>query len=354
MEGDALMLPLPRFRYESPRRLADALATLGAARGQAADHGDVSARRGPVLPVAGGTDLIPNLKHDLFAPEVLVDLTRLEEERLRGVRDERDGLHVGALTPLSQAAGDALLGAYYPALARGYSLVASPQIRNMGTVGGNLCLDTRCTYYNQTAFWRQSLGYCLKREGTRCHVVPGGTRCVAASSSDGATLLTALGAEAHVESADGDRWVPVESFFVGEGRRNLQVAAHELVTEVRLPRPTAGLTMAYEKLRPRNAIDFPMLSVAVALEREPSGACRQLRVVVAALGAKPRLVAGLGTLAGKTIDEGHMAQIAEAAYKQCHPLTNIAFDTEWRHDMVPVYVRRALTAALSANGRAHA
>ncbi|HKA24238.1 MAG TPA: FAD binding domain-containing protein [Candidatus Eisenbacteria bacterium] len=346
------MLPLPRFRFETPRHLSDALATLASGnRGTAADHGDVAARRGPVLPMAGGTDLLPNLKHDLFAPEAIVDLTRLGEARLRGVRDEKDGLHLGALTPLSEAAGDALLGAYYPALARGYSLVASPQIRNMGTVGGNLCLDTRCTYYNQTAFWRESLGYCLKREGTRCHVVPGGTRCVAASSSDGATLLTALGAEAHIESADGDRWVAVEKFFVGEGRRNLHLEAHELVTEVRLPRPAAGLTMGYEKLRPRNAIDFPILSVAVALERDPSGACKSLRLVVAALGSKPRLVAGLDGVIGKPLDEEAMKRIGEAAYKQCHPLTNITVDPDWRHEMVPVYVRRALRAATSSHGK---
>jgi 4-hydroxybenzoyl-CoA reductase subunit beta len=343
------MLPLPRFRIETPRRLGDALATLATGnRDRASDHGDVNARRGPVLPMAGGTDLLPNLKHDLFAPEAIVDLTRLEEPRLRGVRDEKDGVHVGALTPLSEAAGDALLGAYYPALARGYSLIASPQIRNMGTVGGNLCLDTRCTYYNQTAFWRESLGYCLKREGTRCHVVPGGTRCVAASSSDGATLLTALAAEAHIESDDGDRWVPVEKFFVGEGRRNLHLEAHELVTEVRLPRPASGLTMAYEKLRPRNAIDFPVLSVAVALERDPSGATRSLRLVVAALGSKPRVVAGLDGFMGQALDEEAMAKIGETAFKQCHPLTNITVDPDWRHEMVRVYVRRALAAALGA------
>jgi 4-hydroxybenzoyl-CoA reductase subunit beta len=346
------MLPLPRFRFESPRRLGDALSLLASGnRGTASDHGDVAARRGPVLPMAGGTDLLPNLKHDLFAPEAIVDLTRLAEPRLRGVRDEKDGLHVGALTPLSEAAGDVMLGAYYPALARGYSLVASPQIRNMGTVGGNLCLDTRCTYYNQTRFWRESLGYCLKREGTLCHVVPGGTRCVAASSSDGATLLTALGAEAHIESADGDRWVAVEKFFVGEGRRNLHLEAHELVTEVRLPRPAAGLTMAYEKLRPRNSIDFPVLSVAVALERDPAGVCRSLRLVVAALGSKPRFVAGLDGVIGKLLDEEAMERIASVAHRQCHPLTNIAVDPDWRHEMVPVYVRRALRAAASANSK---
>lgn len=350
------MLPLPRVAYAAPRALDEALSLLE--RGRSAGtpaSGDVAARRGPILPIAGGTDLLPNLKHGLFAPELLVDLSRIENPRLRGVRDERDGVHIGALTRLSEAAHDALLAAYYPALARGYALVASPQIRNMGTVGGNLCLDTRCTYYNQTEFWRQSLGYCLKREGTVCHVVPGGTRCVAASSSDGATLLIALGAEAHVENRDGDRWLPVEQLFVSEGRRNLVLDRHELVTEVRLRHPAAGERAAYEKLRPRAAIDFPALSVAAAGRFEPDGRCATLRVVVAALGAKPRVVAGLDAIvSGRSLDAEIAGRVAEAARKQCHPLTNITIDVPWRHEMVGVFVRRALASlamAPSGNGR---
>ncbi len=341
------MLTLPRLAWTAPANLDDALSLLAENAHRAAADGDVAARRGPVLPVAGGTDVVPNLKHRLLDVDLLISLSRLSEPFLRGVRIEGNELRIGALTSLADAAADPLLVAHQPTLARAYGLVASPQLRNMGTVGGNLCLDTRCTYYNQTPFWRQSLGFCLKREGTVCHVVPGGTRCVAASSSDGVTMLVALGAEARVVRRGGERWTPVEDLFLGEGRRNLKLGADELVAEVRLPRPRAGQTAAYQKLRPRAAIDFPILSVAVVLARGLDGALEALRVVVAALGAKPRVVAGLDAIVlGRLPDADLVERVAEAAGRQCHPLTNIAIDTEWRKAMVPVFVRRALAQAL--------
>jgi 4-hydroxybenzoyl-CoA reductase subunit beta len=342
------MLPLPRLRWEAPGQLDGALDLLERGnRGRVSDHGDVAARRGPVLPVAGGTDLVPNLKHRLLAPEVLVSLSKLSDKHLRGVSDEKDGVRIGALTTLSEAAEDPLLEAYYPALTKGYRLVASPQIRNMGTVGGNLCLDTRCTYYNQTAFWRTALGFCLKREGTQCHVVLGGTRCVAASSSDGATLLTALGAEVRLQSVGGDRWLKAEDLFIGEGRRNLAIDANELVTELRIPRPVPGLRTAYQKLRLREAIDFPAMSVAVALKLDEQMKCEGARIVVSSLGAKPRVLAGLERLVeGVELDDDRIEAIGQHAYRQCRPLTNILLDTEWRHEMVTVFVRRALLEAL--------
>ena len=265
------MLTLPRLEWVAPAALGDLLSLLGANAHRASAEGDVAARRGPVLPVAGGTDVVPNLKHRLLDVELLVSLSRLSGPEWRGSRLEGEFLRLGALTSLSQAAADPLLRRHYPALATAYGLIASPQIRNMGTVGGNLCLDTRCTYYNQTPFWRQALGYCLKREGTVCHVVPGGTRCVAASSSDGVTMLIALGAEARVARTGEERWTPVEDLFLGEGRRQLKLGADELVVEVRLPRPRPGQTAAYQKLRPRAAIDFPVLSVAVVAARNASG-----------------------------------------------------------------------------------
>jgi 4-hydroxybenzoyl-CoA reductase subunit beta len=252
------------------------------------------------------------------------------------------------LTTLTEASRDALLSSLYPALSYGYLQVASPQIRNMGTVGGNLCIDTRCTYYNHTKFWRQSLGHCLKREGTQCHVILGGTRCVAASSSDGATLLIALEARARVQRSGGDRWIPVEKLFVGEGRRNLVLEPGEVVTEIKIPRPDGGVRTAYRKLRPRDAIDFPALSVAVNLSLDEKGMCRKIRIVVSALGAKPRVVAGLDRIVvGRAIDADVLDRISAHAHRQCHPLTNIPLNVEWRHEMVPVYVRRALEAALS-------
>ena len=185
---------------------------------------------------------------------------------MRGVARRDDGsLAVGALTSLSSLAADPLLGATYPALADAVGRIAGPQLRNMGTIGGNLCLDTRCTYYNQSEGWRIALGYCLKRTGTVCHVVPGGTRCVAAVSSDSAPMITALGGSLVLRSAArGERTVALESFFLGEGRKNTVVEPDELLVEVRLPAPVQGAFGGYQKLRPRAAIDFPMLSVAVA------------------------------------------------------------------------------------------
>jgi len=344
------MLPLPRLRHLAPRQLREALSLLEqGSRGRTAPDGDGAERRGPVLPIAGGTDLVPNLKHRLHDVELLVDLTRLEDPHLRGVREHDGRLHLGALTSLAAAAADPLLRARHPALAGVYRQIGSPQLRNMGTVGGNLCLDTRCSYVNQTAFWRAALGHCLKRKGTACHVVPGGTRCVAACSSDGATLLTALGAEARVEGLGGDRWIPVESLLQSEGRRHLAIDPGELVTELRLPAATAGQVAGYEKLRLRAAIDFPMLSVAAVAELEPTGACRSLRVVVSALGARPRVVTGLESLvAGRPLDDAAQDRVAAQAHRQCHPLPNLAADPAWRRAMVPVLVRRALRRAVGS------
>jgi 4-hydroxybenzoyl-CoA reductase subunit beta len=346
------MLPIPRLRYLAPRRLVEALGLLEqGSRGRTVADGDGAARRGPVVPIAGGTDLVPNLKHRLLDVELLVDLTRLEEDHLRGVREVAGRIHLGALTSLAAAAADPLLRARHPALAGTYRQIGSPQLRNMGTVGGNLCLDTRCSYVNQTAFWRAALGHCLKRKGTTCHVVPGGTRCVAACSSDGAALLTALGAEARVERGGGDRWVAVEALLLHEGLRHLALAPGELITELRLPAAPPGRRAAYQKLRARQAIDFPQLSVAAVADLEPSGACRSLRVVVSALGARPRLVAGLGALVeGRPLDDAALERVAAEAHRQCHPLANISADPAWRREMVPVLVRRALRRALGEPG----
>lgn len=328
------MLPLPRFDVVTPRSLDEALAALAA-----------PGRTARIL--AGGTDLVPNLKHGLLDVDTLVLLARVPG--LSGVTRGDDGaLHVGALTTLARLAADPLVRAAHPALALAVGQIAGPQLRNMGTVGGNLCLDTRCTYYNQTEHWRQALGYCLKRTGTRCHVVPGGTRCVAAVSSDAAPMLTALGASLVVKSAArGERVVSMDAFFVGEGRKNNVVEPDEILVRALVPAPVPGAFGGYQKLRARAAIDFPILSVSVTGAREPDGALRTARVVVGALGSKPREVNGLdAVVAGKPPTPELLAAIGDAAHRQCRPLTNIPVDPEWRHAMVPVLVRRAFAQAL--------
>ena len=328
------MLTLPVFRWLRPTSVDEVLRLL-------ADH------PGECLLVAGGTDAVPNLKHRLHEPRVVVSLAGVEE--LRFARSDAAGLHLGALLTLSDLAAHPDARRDFPALADAASRVASPQIRNMGTLGGNLCLDTRCTYYNQTYFWREALGFCLKKDGLKCHVVPAGKRCVAAHSSDVAPVLIALGAEVEIAGPDGRRVVSVENFFVGDGIHNNVLAPGELVTRVLVPAAARGARQAYGKLRPRGAIDFPMLSVAVA-GRTEAGRVAALRIVVSALGARPRTLGGLDPLAlGKAADETLFESVAAAAYKQCKPLTNVPYDDEWRHEMVPVFVKRALRDAFAGS-----
>jgi len=327
------MLTLPRFDWVAPASVDDVLREL-------AGH------PGECLLVAGGTDAVPNLKHRLHEPRRIVSLARVRA--LRGVRADGQGLELGALTTLSELSREPLLRPDFAAVARAASLVASPQIRNMGTLGGNLCLDTRCTYYNQTYFWREALGFCLKKDGVRCHVVPQGKRCVAAHSSDVSPTLIAYGAEVEIAGPAGARRVPCDEFFVGDGIHNNILKGDELVTRVFLPDSARGQRAAYGKLRPRAAIDFPMLSVAV-VARGDARRIESLRIVVSALGAKPRLLGGLDALVkGHAADESTFAAVASAAAKQCRPLINVPYDDEWRHAMVPVMVTRTLREAFGA------
>src|SRR5687768_7333879 len=193
--------------------------------------------------IAGGTDLMPNMKHRLFTPRQLIGLKRLPE--LHGIVVSDGELRIGAAETLTAIAHHPLVREHAPSLAKAAGLVAGPQLRNMGTLGGNLCLDTRCTYYNQTYFWREALGFCLKKDGEHCHVVPQGKRCVAAHSSDVAPVLIALGAEVEIASRKGRRVIPVESFFVGDGIHNNVLSPGELVTEVRVPARARALACGY-------------------------------------------------------------------------------------------------------------
>jgi len=323
------MLRLPEYRYHRPARLEDALALL-------AEHGDAA------MPIAGGTDLLPNMKHRLFTPAHLVALRQLPE--LRGIEVADGELRIGAAESLTAVSRHPLVLEHAPSLARAAALVAGPQLRNMGTIGGNLCLDTRCTYYNQTRFWRQALGFCLKKDGSVCHVTKVGKKCVAAHSADTPPVLMTLGAVADLASADGERSVPVEEFFVADGVRNTVRRPGELVTRIRVPLREPPLRASYQKLRQRNSIDYPLLTVAAAAEMEEGDdVVRSLRVVVSALGSRPRVLTGLERIVeGQRLTPDVVEAVAQRAFQQCHPLANIIVDAEWRRAMVPVYVRRAL------------
>jgi 4-hydroxybenzoyl-CoA reductase subunit beta len=323
------MLPLPEFDWAEARSIEEAVELLSGPPGEA-------------MILAGGTDIVPNLKHGLFSPKRLVSLRRVEA--LRDSRETDGGSYFfGAGITLAELITHPVARTRYPALARAASLVAGPQLRHMGTLGGNLCLDTRCVYYNQTHFWRNALGYCLKKDGDECFVVPGGSRCVAAHSADTPGPLIAYGAEVSLVSVRGERRMPVADFFRADGIRNTVREPDELVTGVTLPAPQTGLHAAYEKLRTREAIDFPALSVAVSAVIGKKKRLVSLTLVVSGLGARPRVVRRADELvADLTLDDELVEKVGRLAYDQCRPLTSINVDPDWRRDVLPVYVRRAL------------
>ncbi|HYW10673.1 MAG TPA: FAD binding domain-containing protein [Longimicrobium sp.] len=333
------MLRLHEYAYHRPSTLDEAAAFLR-------EHEDA-------MPIAGGTDLMPNMKHRLFTPRHLVALKGVRE--LHGIwmadaesRPVATGspaatqLVIGACTTLSEVARSPLVRTTMPSLAQAAGQVAGPQIRNQGTIGGNLCLDTRCTYYNQSYFWREALGFCLKLGGDVCHVTRTGKKCVAAHSADTVPALITLGAQVDVVSADGTRTLGVDPFFIADGTWNTVRRRDELVARVRIPLPGENVRMGYTKVRQRNSIDYPLLSIAAAAEVDGDDVVQRISLVVSALGSRPRVVAGLDKLAvGQRLADAAEG-VAQQAFRQCHPLENLIVDPDWRRAMVPVYVRRTL------------
>jgi 4-hydroxybenzoyl-CoA reductase subunit beta len=322
------VLRLHEYAYHRPATVGEAARLLAAHPGKA-------------RLIAGGTDLMPNMKHGLFTPGHVIALKQIPE--LHGI-EERDGeLVIGAAETLSAVAAHPLVRRHFRALAQAAGSVAGPQLRNMGTIGGNLCLDTRCTYYNQTHFWRSALGFCLKKDGDTCHVTKVGKKCVAAHSADTAPVLMTLDAVADLVSADGARTVPVADFFIADGIENTVRGWNEIVVRVRIPLAGARMRTAFAKLRQRQSIDFPLLNLAVAAHLAEGDVVSDMRMVVSALGSRPRVIAGLDKVAiGKPLTAETIEAVAQRAFQQCHPLTNIIVDPDWRRAMVPVQVRRLL------------
>jgi 4-hydroxybenzoyl-CoA reductase subunit beta len=322
------MLRLHPYEYHRPETVEGALALL-------AEHA------GDAMPIAGGTDLVPNMKHRLFTPGHLVSLRRIPE--MYGVGEEEGGVRIGSAETIDSIARHPLVRRRYPSLARACSLISGPQLRRVGTIGGNICLDTRCTYYNQTFFWRKALGFCLKKDGDVCHVVRGGTRCVAAHSADSPPVLMTVGAQLEIAGMETRRTIEVERFFTSDGVWNRRLGPDELVISVFLPAPKPGTRYAFEKLRIRESIDFPLLNLAVAAGLDEVGRVTDLAMVASGMGAYPRRVGQVQELAaGERLTPALIDQVAREAFRQCHPLDNIIVDGEWRRAMAPVLVRRAL------------
>ena len=300
------------------------------------------ARPGSVY-VAGGTDLLPNIKHRIIKAQHVIGLATALPQGWEEVADEASpsgrALRIGAGTRLSRLARCEAL----PALATAAGLVAGPQIRNMGTLGGNVLLDTRCLFYNQTEFWRKSLGYCLKAEGDWCHVVGGPKTCVATQSSDTVPVLLAQDASVRLLGPDGERWLRLRELYRFDGKDHLKIAPGEVLTHVRVPLPGPAARSSYHKVRTRGSIDFPQLSVAIFGDFE-GAVPRSLEIVIGAVNPAPKPVRGLEAFLGRALDGAAIAEIAEVVHKQTRPQGSVAGDTSWRRHMASVTVRRGLEA----------
>jgi len=322
------MLRLPPFTYLAPTTLQEAVQMLE-------DHGPEA------MIVAGGTDLYPNMKRRQFEPKVLVGIRGLPE--LRGIRQDQAGnLVIGASMTLTEVTHHHVVQQRYRGLAMAAGQVSTPQLRNMGTIGGNLCVDTRCNYYNQTYHWRKAIGFCMKRDGDICLVAPGSPRCWAVSSSDTAPIMIALRAQVRLVGPQGERVIPVQQLYRDDGIRYLTKEPHEILTEIILP-PTDGLKTTYWKLRRRGSFDFPILGVAVALRQAEDGTVTDARIVLGAVHSYPvEAEEAERLLIGQKPTPEVIEAVAQAAFKPAKPLDNADLTHYWRKRMTRVYVTRAL------------
>lgn len=325
-------MSLPPFRLLRPRTVDEALAYL-------------SAYSNDIRIVAGGTDLIPSLRQRLFEPKYVLDIRHIAE--LRGIREGNSEIEIGALTTLSAMERSDFLRHHYPVLTEAAATVASPVLRNMGTIGGNICLDTRCLWYNQSLTWRQSCGFCIKKDGDLCHVAPGGKKCWAAFSGDTPPALLCLNAEIEIIGATGRRRLPLRDFYTGIGDTYRKLEPNELLTRVFLPRTSADFRGVYRKLRIRGSIDYPLAGVAIAL-RKSNGHVADARVAITAVNPAPTVVKGAGqVMEGKIVDEALAETVGDLAARTAKPLTTSALTPEYRREMIRVFTKRAVLAAAS-------
>jgi 4-hydroxybenzoyl-CoA reductase subunit beta len=338
-------LSLPQFKLLRPRTINEAVEFLSRHTiGVGSSPAQNQSANVPIRIIAGGTDLIPSMRQKLFEPEYVLDLRGVAE--MKGIKAQADsGIEIGALTTLKALERSEILRQRYPVLSEAAATVASPVLRNMGTIGGNICLDTRCLWYNQSLTWRKGCGFCIKKDGDLCHVAPGGPKCWAAFSGDTPPALLCLDAEIEIASATGVRRIPLHEFYTGIGDNYRRLQPNELVTRVFLPVGSANYSGVYRKLRVRGSIDYPLAGVAVAMRRS-NGHVADARVAITAVNPAPMLLKGASAiLAGKAMDETLAEAVGDLAARTAKPLTTSALTPEYRREMIRVFTKRAVLAA---------
>ena len=321
------MMRLPLFEFRAPRTLDEAARILDGERTNA-------------MPIAGGTDLLPNMKRRQQVPRILMSLRHIES--LNRVTLSPAGSQIGACLTLSDIAADPRFRSGLTALAQAASLVATPQIRNMATLGGNICLDTRCNYYDQSYEWRKAINFCLKKDGTTCWVAPGSSKCMAVSSTDTGPALMALGARVRLVSRAGEREVLLSDLYSNDGIDYIKRRPDEILSEVLLD-SLHGWKSTYWKLRRRGAFDFPVLSVAAAARLSKDNVVEDARIVVGSTACRPLAARDAGeSLLGRPLNQQTIEEAATLAARIAKPLDNTDFDMTWRKKVTAEFVTYAL------------
>jgi 4-hydroxybenzoyl-CoA reductase subunit beta len=320
------MIRLPNFTYAAPTTLNEVAARLAGDPAQ-------------TMLLAGGTDLLPNMKRRQQTPRHVVGLRGVRE--LHEVR-RNHALTIGAMTTLTDLVRDERLRTECAGLWQAAAQVATPHLRNMATLGGNLCLDTRCTYYDQSYEWRQAINFCMKKDGDTCWVATSSPKCLAVSSTDTAPMLQALGARVRLVSSRGERTIDIADLFHNDGMQYLTRQPDEILADVTVP-DQAGWRSAYWKLRRRGSFDFPVASVGVAAKIAPDGMVEDIRLVLGAVASRPL---GIGTaedlLRGQVLTDERIAQAADAAFPIGKPMDNTDYELIWRKKMIRPLVTYAL------------
>ena len=320
------MMRLPRFRYHAPRTVQEAAELLARGPGEA-------------MLVAGGTDLLPNMKRRQQVPTTLIGLRQIAA--LRQIANG-DGLTIGAGLTLTSLLDEARVRDSYAGLWQAAAQVATPLLRNMGTLGGNICLDTRCNYWNQNYEWRKAIDFCMKKDGRTCWVATSSPRCLAVSSTDTAPALVALGASVTLASAEGTRRIPLATLYQNDGINYLTRRPTEVLTKIHLPRAD-GWRSAYWKLRRRGSFDFPVLSVAAAARLAGDGTGEDARVVLGPVASQPiEAGAAAASLLGQPLTPETIARAAELAAQPARPMDNTDFSLVWRKRVTRDFVSYAL------------
>jgi 4-hydroxybenzoyl-CoA reductase subunit beta len=330
---------LPEFTVLNPTTLAQAIAARAA-------HPDSK-------PLGGGTDLVVNIRRGILAPPVLIDMNRVAE--LHAIKADEKTLEIGAAVRLSELAEHPGVIKHYPVLAQAASHIAGPTHRNMGTVGGNLCLDTRCIFYNQSEWWRDANNHCLKTTGSVCHVAPKSRGvCFATFSGDLAPALLTLGANVDIAGPQGARTIALARLYIGFARQDVPVSETqgdgkfflalrpgEIVTAVRA-RNTPALRSGYDKIRIRRSIEYPVAGVAVALKRERD-TLADLRIAFTGTNPRPVLLEGTAALCGGPLDARVFKGLDALVRDQIMPMKTTFTPGHYRRRVAGVLARRLLT-----------